>query len=94
MTREPPLTWDTIIGILDLLEQAGFRRGDDVHVGRAIGLLRPLGEVYSGVRDGILDAPPATRPDGRPAGHVRLVPERPETVPPMTGGGWLSGPMP
>ena len=96
MSREQPLTWETVIAILDLFEQAGFRRGDDAHMGRAIGLLRPLAEIYAGQRDSIGDDPPAARPDGRRAGQVRLLrpADRDRDVPPMSAGGWLSGPMP
>jgi hypothetical protein len=96
MSREQPLTWETVIAILDLFERAGFRRGDDVHMGRAIGLLRPVAEIYAGQRDHIGGDPPAARPDGRRAGQVRLVRpgDRDQDVPPMTAGGWLEGPIP
>jgi hypothetical protein len=94
MTREaPPLPWGTIDAILQELERAGFTRGDDVHVGRAISLLRQIGKIYSGQRDQIDDVAPK-RAGGRPAGPAVLALVPRDSDRPMTAGGWLSGPMP
>lgn len=45
------LDWATIIELLDVLEKHGYRRGDDRHVGRAIGLLAQVARIYAGLED-------------------------------------------
>lgn len=45
---DPRITWGMILSILDALEKAGFRRGDDVHVGRAVGMIGKLAATYEG----------------------------------------------
>jgi hypothetical protein len=40
--------WSLIIGVFDVLEARGYRKGDDQHTGRAIGLLADLVDVYEG----------------------------------------------
>jgi hypothetical protein len=88
------MPWGAVIMILDALESAGFRKGDDEHVGRAIGLMAQLGRLYAGQVDQITDDPPPVRTDGRPAGRAGLALVPPDSGTPMTAGGWLSGPMP
>jgi hypothetical protein len=48
---DPRFTWGVIIAVLDVLEAAGYRKADDQHTGRAIGLLGDVAEIYAGERD-------------------------------------------
>jgi len=43
---DPRMTWGLIIEVFDALERHGFRRGDDQHTGRAIGMLGDLAATY------------------------------------------------
>jgi hypothetical protein len=40
-------SWAVIMDLLDVLEYAGYKRGDDVHTGRAIGLLWDAARIYA-----------------------------------------------
>lgn len=42
-------TWGFVVDVFDALERNGFRKGDDVHTGKAIGLLYGLVETYEGI---------------------------------------------
>ena len=42
------LTWGLIIDVLDALEKHGYHRGDNQHVGSAVGLIAPLARAYEG----------------------------------------------
>ena len=46
----PPnaVRWGLVVDVFDVLERAGYHRGDDQHVGRAIGMLYDLVAVYQG----------------------------------------------
>jgi len=57
---DPRVTWGMIIDVLDVLEQHGYRKGDDRHTGAAIGYLGNLGRLYSGEQDELVVGPPAT----------------------------------
>jgi hypothetical protein len=64
------LNWPMVLDLLDVLEKHGYRKAaDDFHVGRAIGLLTPVAEIYAAMRDHLDEVPPV-RADGRPAGRV------------------------
>jgi hypothetical protein len=41
-------TWGLIMDVFDALEKHGYRKGDDRHTGRAIGILGDLVETYEG----------------------------------------------
>jgi hypothetical protein len=43
--------WWMIIDILNVLEQHGYRRGDDRHVGRAVNMIGTLARIYAGDED-------------------------------------------
>jgi hypothetical protein len=45
---DPRFTWGLIIDVLDVLERHGYRKGDDQHTGRAIGMLLRLAATYEG----------------------------------------------
>ena len=44
-------TWGLIIDVLDVLEKHGYRRGDDRHTGRAVGLVGDLARIYEGTQE-------------------------------------------
>jgi hypothetical protein len=46
------LTWGLVIEVLDVLDRHGYRRGDNQHVGQAIGQLAELARTYEGTGDG------------------------------------------
>lgn len=41
-------TWGLIVDVFDAIEKAGYRKGDDQHTGRAIGMLGDLVDTYEG----------------------------------------------
>lgn len=47
---EPPpeLKWGLIIDVFNVLEEHGIKRGDNRHVGAAVGVVGQLVKVYSG----------------------------------------------
>jgi hypothetical protein len=53
---DPRVTWGLIIDLLDVLEQHGYRKGDDQHTGRAISYLGGLGRLYAGEADELISA--------------------------------------
>ena len=55
-------SWGLIIDVLDVLEKHGYRRGDDQHTGRAVGLVGDLARIYEGTQEA-------------PAGAYVVVPE-------------------
>jgi hypothetical protein len=55
-------SWAVIMDLLDVLEHAGYKRGDDIHTGRAIALMWDAARIYAGELD---------EPEAVPA--VRLV---------------------
>ena len=63
---------DFILQFLDVLERHGYHYRDDLHTGRAIGLLRDVARIYEGTQDhpsgpsGSQAPSPPTSPD-RPA---------------------------
>lgn len=79
MTADNPrFTWGLIIDVFDVLERHGFRRGDDQHTGRAVGLVRDLALVYVGEREHPVGATVVELPP--PAGAVTLIPAQLGTV--------------
>ena len=44
-------SWAVIMDLLDVLERAGYKRGDDIHTGRAIALLSDAARIYAGELD-------------------------------------------
>ena len=67
MNGDKRQTWGLIIDVLDVLEKHGYRRGDDQHTGRAVGLVGDLARIYEGTQEA-------------PAGAY-LVPEPREVAP-------------
>jgi ferredoxin len=55
MTSDDRITSGFIHDILDALERHGYTRGDDLHAGRAIGLIGDLARICEGTQD----APPS-----------------------------------
>ncbi len=51
MTSDYRITSGLIHDILDALERHGHLRGDDQHVGRAIGLITDLARIWEGTQD-------------------------------------------
>lgn len=43
--------WPVILDLLDVLERAGYKRGDGVHTARAVALLWDAARVYAGELD-------------------------------------------
>lgn len=66
-------TWGFIIDVLEVLEKHGYRRGDDLHTGRAVELIWDLARVYEGAED----ASRGTEPQPQPAAQA----ETPAPVP-------------
>ena len=46
MSDDPRFTWGLVIDVFDVLERRGYRKGDDQHTGRAIGMLAALAATY------------------------------------------------
>ena len=65
-------TWGLIIDVLDVLEKHGYRRGDDQHTGRAVGLVGDLARIYEGTQEA-------------PAGAYSSVPEPRQASPDQAG---------
>lgn len=51
MNGDDRQTWGLIIDVLDVLEKHGYRRGDDRHTGRAVGLVGDLARIYEGTQE-------------------------------------------
>ena len=51
MTGEDRFTWGLILDVLDVLERHGYRKYDNQHTGRAIGVMFDLAHVYEGARE-------------------------------------------
>jgi hypothetical protein len=49
---QPAVTWNFIIDLLDVLERHGYRKSpSDRDVGRAIGMVTPFVQAYTGTGD-------------------------------------------
>ena len=49
---QPAVTWELVIDLLDVLERHGYRKSpSDQDVGRAIGMVTPLVQAYTGTGD-------------------------------------------
>ena len=60
-------TWSLIIDVLDVLEKHGYHRGDDLHTGRAVGLVGDLARIYEGTQEAPAAARLVQRPEPRHA---------------------------
>jgi len=67
-------TWGLIIDVLDVLEKHGYRRGDDRHTGRAVGLVGDLARIYEGTQEAPAGAYLMKMPEPRPAGSAQAGP--------------------
>jgi hypothetical protein len=67
MTTGHRITPGLIGDILDALQGHGYCRGDDLHAGRAVGLIGDLARIYEGTQDHPAPADPVTVPPSRPA---------------------------
>ena len=84
MNEDHRQTWGLIIDVLDVLEKHGYRRGDDQHTGRAVGLVGDLARIYEGTQEAPAGAylvecpnparPARTRPGRQPARTRRRSP--------------------
>ena len=68
MNGDDRQTWGLIIDVLDILEKHGYRRGDDRHTGRAVGLVGDLARIYEGTQEAPAGAYLAQMPEPRHAG--------------------------
>jgi len=80
MTSNDRITSDFIHDILDALERHGYVRGDDLHAGRAIGLIGDLARIYEGTQDHPADAHLITVPSSLPAEAEDRGQDRRDTV--------------
>jgi hypothetical protein len=67
MTSDHRITPGLITNALDALERHGYARSDDLHAGRAIGLLGDLACIYEGTQDHPATACPIAMPPSPPA---------------------------
>ena len=78
MTDDARMTWDLIFEVLDVLDRHGYRRSDNQHTSRAIGLLGDLTRTYEGTKDAPRDAhvviPPPAQAAAQPPGTRRRRP--------------------
>ena len=81
MTDDQRMTWGFILDVLNVLEEHGYHRYDNLHTGEAVGLIWDLARVYDGTLDTRASAyvaipspsQPAARPPGRADQHAVLV---------------------
>jgi hypothetical protein len=74
MTSEHRITFDLIADVLDTLDRHGYVRGDDLHAGRAIGLVGDLARIWEGAQDYPAGAHLVKIPSARPGpGAVVLI---------------------
>ncbi len=72
MSGDSRHNWDLIIDVFDVLEQHGYRRGDNQHTGRAVGLIGELARIYEGTQEQPAPAHPASTPPPRqPSSQAR-----------------------
>ena len=71
MNGDDRQTWGLIIDVLDVLEKHGYRRGDDRHTGRAVGLVGDLARIYEGTQEAPARAYLAQMPEPRHAGPAQ-----------------------
>jgi len=86
MTDDARMTWDLIFEVLDVLDRHGYRRSDNQHTSRAIGLLGDRTRTYEGTKDAPRDAhvvipppllPRLTRPHFTSGTESRCAPTAP-----------------
>jgi hypothetical protein len=70
MTSDHRVTPGLITDVLDALDRHGYARGDDLHAGRAIGLIGDLACIYQGTQDHPATAYPIAMPLSPPASPV------------------------
>jgi hypothetical protein len=80
MTSDDQITSGLIDDIVDALERHGYFRSDDLHAGRAIGLIGDLARIYEGTQDHPADANPITVPSSAPARAGHRDQDRHDTV--------------
>jgi hypothetical protein len=74
-------TWGLIIDVLDALEKHGYHRGDNQHVGGAVGLIAPLTRAYEGNQEQPGSAHPSPpRPPHQAASDQPDRPAGPDTA--------------
>jgi hypothetical protein len=74
MNEDHRQTWGLIIDVLDVLEKHGYRRGDDRHTGRAVGLVGDLARIYEGIQEAPAGAYLVEMPEPRQVGPDRARP--------------------
>jgi hypothetical protein len=70
MTSDHRITPRLITDVLDALDRHGYARSDDLHAGRAIGLIGDLACIYEGTQDQPATAYPIAMPLSPPASPV------------------------
>jgi hypothetical protein len=73
MAGDDRMNLDFILQFLDVLERHGYHQHDDLHTGRAVGLLRDLARIYEGTQETPAstyraEAPSAPQPETGPTG--------------------------
>jgi hypothetical protein len=74
MTDDKRMTWGFILDVLNVLEQHGYHRTDNMHTGEAVGLIFDLARVYDGSLDvrgsAYVASPSSPQPAARPPGRA------------------------
>ena len=74
MTDDQRMTWGFILDVLNILEEHGYHRSDNLHTGEAVGLIWDLARVYDGTLDtrasSYVAIPSPPQPAAHPPGRV------------------------
>jgi hypothetical protein len=90
MNGDDRQTWSLIIDVLDVLEKHGYRRGDDRHTGRAVGLVGDLARIYEGTQEAPAGAYLAPRPEPSHAGPAQARPPSAKSATAIASAGMLT----
>jgi hypothetical protein len=74
MSEDRRQTWGLIIDVLDVLENHGYRRGDDQHTGRAVRLVGDLARIYEGTQEAPAGGRLVQTPESRQVGPDQAPP--------------------
>ena len=90
MSEDRRQTWGLIIDVLDVLEKHGYRRGDDQHTGRAVGLVGDLARIYEGTQEAPAGAYLAQAPEPRHFDPAQASPPSAENAEAIASAGMLT----
>ena len=90
MSEDRRQTWGLIIDVLDVLEKHGYRRGDDQHTGRAVGLVGDLARIYEGTQEAPVGAYLAQAPEPRHPGPAQASPPSAKNAEAISSAGMLT----